>query len=151
MQFSCRSSARQPCIRSSQVHSLGRNCILILYLFSCFLQVDDRLNGDGAGLVLGVNDPILSIPLILVAGSVWAAYYFGCAEECGLSTQALTSEDDFSRCCVASRRKRELFALVCVDNDFICPHLKWLLSLCHRSKNDGIAAGGRDDDSGLSL
>merc|ERR1711920_661079 len=36
--------------------------------------VDKRLNGDGAGLALGINDPILGWVLLGVFGGVWALY-----------------------------------------------------------------------------
>lgn len=39
------------------------------------LQVDDRLNGDGTGLVFGVNDPALGWALAGVFGTVWAVWF----------------------------------------------------------------------------
>ena len=37
--------------------------------------VDDRMNGDGVGLPLGINDPALAIALASVATFVWSQYY----------------------------------------------------------------------------
>merc|ERR1712217_362953 len=37
--------------------------------------VDDRLNGDGAGIALGVNDPALGWVLVGVFTLVWSLYY----------------------------------------------------------------------------
>jgi hypothetical protein len=37
--------------------------------------VDDRLNGDGAGIALGVNDPVLGAHLLGVFTAIWALYY----------------------------------------------------------------------------
>merc|ERR1719231_283149 len=37
--------------------------------------VDDRMNGDGTGLPLGVNDPALAIALASVVTFVWTQYY----------------------------------------------------------------------------
>jgi hypothetical protein len=39
-----------------------------------FLQVDERLNGDGVGLAFGVNEPILGWILAGVFGLVWTLY-----------------------------------------------------------------------------
>ena len=39
------------------------------------VQVDDRLNGDGAGIALGVNDPVLGAHLLGVFTAIWALYY----------------------------------------------------------------------------
>ena len=41
------------------------------------LQVDERLNGDGAGIPLGVNDPTLAFVIVGVFGLVWALYASG--------------------------------------------------------------------------
>jgi hypothetical protein len=38
-------------------------------------QVDDRLNGDGAGIALGVNDPILGWVIGGVATLIWISYF----------------------------------------------------------------------------
>lgn len=38
------------------------------------LQVDERLNGDGVGLVFGVNEPILGWILAGMFGLVWTLY-----------------------------------------------------------------------------
>ena len=38
------------------------------------VQVDERLNGDGAGIPLGVNDPALALVICAVFGGVWALY-----------------------------------------------------------------------------
>jgi hypothetical protein len=38
-------------------------------------KVDDRLNGDGAGIALGVNDPVLGAHLLGVFTAIWALYY----------------------------------------------------------------------------
>lgn len=38
------------------------------------VQVDDRLNGDGAGIPFGLNEPILGFVMIAVFGTVWALY-----------------------------------------------------------------------------
>merc|ERR1719409_1377721 len=37
--------------------------------------VDDRMNGDGVALPLGINDPALAIALASVATFVWSQYY----------------------------------------------------------------------------
>ncbi len=37
--------------------------------------MDDRLNGDGAGIALGVNDPVLGAHLLGVFTAIWALYY----------------------------------------------------------------------------
>lgn len=37
-------------------------------------QVDSRLNGDGAGIALGVNDPALGWVIVGVFGTVWALW-----------------------------------------------------------------------------
>ena len=39
------------------------------------LQVDDRLNGDGVGLIFGINDPTLFWVIAGVFTTVWAVYY----------------------------------------------------------------------------
>jgi photosystem II PsbW protein len=55
------------------------------------VQVDERMNGDGAGLVLGVSDPILGWVIVGVFGAVWALYassakgFGGQDEDSGLS------------------------------------------------------------------
>jgi photosystem II PsbW protein len=40
-----------------------------------FALVDDRLNGDGAGIALGVNEPILGWVIGGVATAIWIAYF----------------------------------------------------------------------------
>eukprot|EP00877_Chromochloris_zofingiensis_P011580 jgi/Chrzof1/6676/Cz19g05110.t1_PSBW[v5.2] len=40
-----------------------------------FALVDDRLNGDGVGLALGVNDPVLAWQMAGVVLVLWALYY----------------------------------------------------------------------------
>lgn len=40
-------------------------------------QVDERLNGDGTGRPLGINDPTLGFVFFGVAGTIWSLYYFG--------------------------------------------------------------------------
>eukprot|EP00879_Flechtneria_rotunda_P000748 GHRR01000868.1.p1 GENE.GHRR01000868.1~~GHRR01000868.1.p1 ORF type:complete len:120 (+),score=27.83 GHRR01000868.1:139-498(+) len=42
-----------------------------------FALVDDRLNGDGVGLALGVNDPTLLWVIGGVATLIWILYYIG--------------------------------------------------------------------------
>ena len=55
------------------------------------MQVDERLNGDGAGIALGINEPILGFVMLGVFGSVWILYSLsakslgGQEEEDGLS------------------------------------------------------------------
>lgn len=39
------------------------------------MQVDDRLNGDGVGLPLGINDPALAWVFVGVASLVWILYF----------------------------------------------------------------------------
>ena len=39
--------------------------------------MDERLNGDGAGIPLGVNDPTLAFVIVGVFGLVWALYASG--------------------------------------------------------------------------
>lgn len=62
-----------------------------------FIQVDERLNGDGTGLIFGVNDESLGFILLLVPTLIFGLYYTA------------------------------------------------------NTKDDNIMAGGKDDDSGLSL
>lgn len=38
-------------------------------------QVDDRMNGDGTGRILGINDPTLFWVIAGVFTTVWAIYY----------------------------------------------------------------------------
>lgn len=59
-------------------------------------QVDERLNGDGTGLILGINDEILGFILLTIPALVFSQFFYA-------------------------------------------------------QKDDGIAAGGENDDSGLSL
>ena len=40
-----------------------------------FLQVDDRLNGDGTGLPLGINDGALGIILATVPLAIFSLYF----------------------------------------------------------------------------
>jgi len=40
-----------------------------------FALVDDRLNGDGTGLPLGINDPTLGWVFVGVLGVIWALYF----------------------------------------------------------------------------
>lgn len=48
----------------------------LMSLLLCLLpQVDDRLNGDGVGLALGVNDPVLAWQMAGVVLVLWALYY----------------------------------------------------------------------------
>merc|ERR1711933_98563 len=42
---------------------------------SAIALVDDRLNGDGAGIALGINDPVLGWIIISVFTTVWTAYF----------------------------------------------------------------------------
>lgn len=37
-------------------------------------EVGSRMNGDGVGLILGVNDPVLGWVLLSVFGLVWSLY-----------------------------------------------------------------------------
>ena len=59
-------------------------------------QVDERLNGDGTGLILGINDEILGFILLTIPAIVFSQFFYA-------------------------------------------------------QKDEGIAAGGENDDSGLSL
>jgi hypothetical protein len=59
-------------------------------------QVDERLNGDGTGLILGINDEILGFILLTIPAVVFSQFFYA-------------------------------------------------------QKEEGIAAGGKNDDSGLSL
>lgn len=59
-------------------------------------QVDERLNGDGTGLILGINDEILGFILLTIPALVFSQFFYA-------------------------------------------------------QKDEGIAAGGENDDSGLSL
>ena len=58
--------------------------------------VDERLNGDGTGLILGINDEILGFILLTIPALVFSQFFYA-------------------------------------------------------QKDEGIAAGGENDDSGLSL
>ena len=59
-------------------------------------QVDERLNGDGTGLILGINDELLGFILLTIPAVIFSQFFYA-------------------------------------------------------QKDEGIAAGGEDDDSGLSL
>ena len=61
-----------------------------------FIQVDERLNGDGTGLILGINDELLGFILLTIPAVIFSQFFYA-------------------------------------------------------QKDEGIAAGGEDDDSGLSL
>ena len=52
-------------------------------------QVDDRLNGDGAGIALGVNDPVLGAHLLGVFTAIWALYYIANNSDSFLQARAL--------------------------------------------------------------
>lgn len=60
-----------------------------------FFQVDDRLNGDGAGIALGVSDPILGAHLAGVFTTIWALYYLanksGACSQCAQCQQRATT------------------------------------------------------------
>ena len=60
------------------------------------IQVDERLNGDGTGLILGINDELLGFILLTIPAVIFSQFFYA-------------------------------------------------------QKDEGIAAGGEDDDSGLSL
>ena len=60
------------------------------------LQVDERLNGDGTGLILGLNDELLGFVLLTIPTLIFSQFYAA-------------------------------------------------------QKDEGIEAGGKNDDSGLSL
>ena len=45
------------------------------------LQVDDRLNGDGTGLPLGINDGALGIVLATIPLGIFALYYIAGKQE----------------------------------------------------------------------
>ena len=55
------------------------------------MQIDERMNGDGAGIPLGVNEPILGFVMLGVFTAVWVLYavtakdFGGQEEEDGLS------------------------------------------------------------------
>jgi Photosystem II reaction centre W protein (PsbW) len=57
----------------------------------CCVQVDERMNGEGAGIPLGVNEPILGFVMLGVFTTVWILYaltaksFGGQDEEDGLS------------------------------------------------------------------
>lgn len=63
---------------------------------SLSIQVDERLNGDGTGLILGINDELLGFILLTIPAVIFSQFFYA-------------------------------------------------------QKDEGIAAGGEDDDSGLSL
>mmetsp|Transcript_25585 Transcript_25585/g.35321 ORF Transcript_25585/g.35321 Transcript_25585/m.35321 type:complete len:130 (+) Transcript_25585:99-488(+) len=42
-----------------------------------FAVVDQRMNGDGTGLALGINDSSLLWVLVIVPALVFSAYYYG--------------------------------------------------------------------------
>ena len=63
---------------------------------SLIIQVDERLNGDGTGLILGINDELLGFILLTIPAVIFSQFFYA-------------------------------------------------------QKDEGIAAGGEDDDSGLSL
>jgi len=87
------------------------------------------MGGDGTGLPLGVNDPVLAFVLVAMATLIWALYFFaGGADEGiinGAEAPALLcpAVAALSVVCMANSRRRALHA----------------------------RAGGKDDDSGLSL
>ncbi|KAK3244158.1 PSII 6.1 kDa protein [Cymbomonas tetramitiformis] len=52
-----------------------------------FAVVDERLNGDGAGIPLGVSDPILGWIILGVITFVWSLYYFGSGSDAGIDDE----------------------------------------------------------------
>merc|ERR1711998_185916 len=48
-----------------------------------FALVDQRLNGDGVGLPLGVSDPVLFWVIAFVFTGIWALYYTSSLQEFG--------------------------------------------------------------------
>ena len=69
---------------------------LVAQTLPALAVVDERLNGDGTGLILGINDELLGFILLTIPAVIFSQFFYA-------------------------------------------------------QKDDGIAAGGEDDDSGLSL
>ena len=72
---------RRPCRRFAQKRTGGRHATANWHAHHCIaptrmsLQVDDRMNGDGTGKILGISDPALFWVIAGVFTTVWAVYY----------------------------------------------------------------------------
>merc|ERR1719498_1114589 len=55
--------------------SLVTSVVSIIASNPAFALVDERLNGDGTGKALGINDPILGWVILGVFTTVWAVYF----------------------------------------------------------------------------
>jgi hypothetical protein len=53
--------------------------------------VDDRLNGDGTGLIFGINDPALGSVLLIVPTLIFGLYFFGGKASAYSQLEPLTS------------------------------------------------------------
>jgi photosystem II PsbW protein len=62
--------------------NLPLNALRIL-VAGCSPQVDQRMNGDGVGLPLGVSDPALGWVILGVVTFVWTLYYTSSLGEFG--------------------------------------------------------------------
>jgi len=60
--------------------------------------VDERLNGDGVGLPLGINDPVLGWVLLSVFLLVWGLY--------STSVRSISNNDDDAKTRRRRRRRR---------------------------------------------
>ena len=73
--------------------------------------VENRMNGDGTHLILGVNDPILGVALLTVFGTVWALFstsaatFGGQDEDDGLGLDLDGPSNSLQFNSVESRRK----------------------------------------------
>ena len=74
--------------------------------------VENRMNGDGTHLILGVNDPILGVALLTVFGAVWALFstsasnFGGQDEDDGLGLDLDGPSNSLQFNTVESRRKK---------------------------------------------
>jgi hypothetical protein len=66
--------------------------------------VDDRLNGDGAGIALGVNDPVLGAHLLGVFTAIWALYYVANNSDGFLQVRAARAERMLGGACARVKR-----------------------------------------------
>ncbi len=82
--YACLANATTACLRNHSPYSELcdhsshlRTAAAVPVTFPPLLppQVDDRLNGDGVGLPLGINDPTLAWVFVGVSGLIWTLYF----------------------------------------------------------------------------
>ena len=71
----CCMAAKLLCDHPSSEHNTKHVACSDLCVSGSPSQVDDRLNGDGTGLPLGINDPALGFIFVGVCGTIWALYF----------------------------------------------------------------------------